>query len=360
MSLYVGKTFTATVTGRRVIDVRCDKCQTSFQYELVREATGSGTAPYYIGVGAAERRAQAAAERNLEKYLSSESELVPCPHCHWLNAEVVRGYRRTRYKPVMKVAFVLASVAWVVVLFALNAMPARRSDRYPIEIAALIGLAAGGVVLLAGLLVRRWLRSLINPNRHYPIPPTLPPGTPRAWTEKDMASPIDPSPGLARRDVPDPYPGWAVFRLGHLMLPPGCCECLQPATTEYRTLFRASENDHDFPSPLCGACNRRLRMLWLVGLLLTFAIAGLVAAGLYFGLDADQFGRAFAAIVGGGFLAMLGAAAVPNAIAKPYSMRVVDRARSVYRVRFRNRQYTDLVRIASALHEETTFRRPAP
>jgi hypothetical protein len=148
-----------------------------------------------------------------------------------------------------------------------------------------------------------------------------------------------------------------MFRLGHLMLPPSCCECLQAATTQYRTLFRANEHDHDFPSPLCAPCNRRLRMLWLVGLVLTFIIAGAAAATAYFGLKTDEFGRAFAAIVIGGFLALLGAAALPNAIAKPYKVRVVDRARGVYRVRFRNHQYTELVRIASGMHEAASFPR---
>jgi hypothetical protein len=176
MGFYFGKTFTATVTGRRIVEVSCEKCHTQFQYELIRQASGGGTAHYYIGVGAAERRAQASAEKNLEKRLRSEAELVPCPHCHWLNEELVRGYRRSRYRPLTTISLVLAGAAWVVVLFSLYALPARRSDRYPGDVATMIGFGAGIAVLLAGLAVQWWVRRLINPNRHYPMPPKLPLG----------------------------------------------------------------------------------------------------------------------------------------------------------------------------------------
>jgi hypothetical protein len=32
MFVYVGKNFTATLTGRRIVEVCCDKCQTQFFY----------------------------------------------------------------------------------------------------------------------------------------------------------------------------------------------------------------------------------------------------------------------------------------------------------------------------------------
>src|SRR6185437_12238268 len=39
-------------------------------------------------------RSMAGAQRRLAKRLSTEADLVPCPKCHWINSDLVKGYRR--------------------------------------------------------------------------------------------------------------------------------------------------------------------------------------------------------------------------------------------------------------------------
>src|ERR1044071_4157460 len=98
MFVYVGKRFTATATGRRIVEVRCDKCQAQYFYELLRQATGTASAPYYLGQNSAARRSEKIAQKRLAKRLAAESDLVGCPSCKWVNEELVRGYRRMRYR----------------------------------------------------------------------------------------------------------------------------------------------------------------------------------------------------------------------------------------------------------------------
>jgi hypothetical protein len=116
--IYNGKQFKAESAGALVVGVDCEKCGYRYYYELARIGIGTGVAHFGIGAGGAERSAAAASERDLQKRLESEAELVPCPNCNWISDELVRGYRRTRFRPLAKLALGIAFFGTVVCLIA--------------------------------------------------------------------------------------------------------------------------------------------------------------------------------------------------------------------------------------------------
>src|SRR3954464_13576384 len=92
--IYVGKDYSSTVSGRRLVSVVCEKCQTSYRYELTRQGHGSASSPYFLFADDLEDRAADRAQGNLAKRLDREAELVPCPKCYWINQDLVNRYRR--------------------------------------------------------------------------------------------------------------------------------------------------------------------------------------------------------------------------------------------------------------------------
>ena len=88
----------SSAVGSRLVRVQCDKCGCEYFYELARVGSGQAHAPYAIGTRIAARRAEERAQRDLAKRLENDAELVPCPKCAWINAELVSRYRRGRYR----------------------------------------------------------------------------------------------------------------------------------------------------------------------------------------------------------------------------------------------------------------------
>jgi len=75
--------------GTRLEAVVCEKCQTSYWYELTRVSVGKAWVLYGLYEEAARRRAKMRADQNLQWRLASEAELVPCPKCRWVNQPLV-------------------------------------------------------------------------------------------------------------------------------------------------------------------------------------------------------------------------------------------------------------------------------
>jgi hypothetical protein len=107
MFIYYGKTFESSRAGGCVVGVVCDNCGGTYYYELARIGTGAHTAPYGIGTSSASQKAHDQSETDLQRRLAVEAELVPCPKCHWISDELVKGYRLGRYRGVGKLAFAL-------------------------------------------------------------------------------------------------------------------------------------------------------------------------------------------------------------------------------------------------------------
>lgn len=67
-------------------------------YELTMIGIGTTSAPYGLGATSAETTSKDLSALELQNRLIDEAELVPCPRCHWINEELIEGYRRSRYR----------------------------------------------------------------------------------------------------------------------------------------------------------------------------------------------------------------------------------------------------------------------
>jgi len=356
--IYVGKSFTARLRGSRMCPVVCEKCQTSFVYELIRQGVGRGSAPYYIGQASAAARAEAGARKMLEKRLNREREPVACPGCNWVNADLIVGYRKTRYRNLatggIAIALGLGFVAFVSVLlsghrYENNTMPAILS-------AATVAIVIGG-----GCVGLQWLlRSRINFNKSFPNQPKLPAGTPKGYTEQELTSvrQITQSGRFVPADAEaNAYPGWIVFRAGHLALPRVCCECLAPATTAIPS--GSADQLNRFAVPLCGECDSRIKASkrWIY---LQACIAVTIVTGMtYFAVPGKADDRVAATVVAAIFSA-IAAWIIASRLGRPFKLRRVDAARGVSRLQFRSEQYNEMVRQATAAHEAAPFQPPTP
>ncbi len=343
MFVYVGKSFTATSVGLRRIDVCCEKCSTDYFFELVREGRGSASAPYYIGQTAAAARAKGAADRDCAKRLAKESEMVPCPKCHWINRPLVKGYAKTRYR-VLGVLSVILGFAVGLTGF-LSQVTDRHFEPSP---AMAIPWGIGIIVGLAGFGFRAFLRSRINPNKRFPAPPVIPEGTPRALIEgaslsrtpDDKYQPEDPSTTA--------YPDWVVFKIGELDPPADmCCECGAPPTTHFKAPLKVSKESDSLAAPLCDECKSRLRGSWFVWALATIGIGMLICGGLVFLISLntrDLIGPMVGIGTVGLVVSLIMMFIVPTTICRPYSLKTVDGARSIHRIKFRYEPYTEAIR----------------
>ena len=204
MFIYWGKQIVSEKIGRRVVDVECDKCECQYCFVMTRIGSGTSSAPYGIGVGTATRSAEKKAQRDLTRLLERDTEPVPCPKCHWINDELVQGYRRGRFRQLGSFGIALGVLGTVVSLLIARIIwmspPAERSA-LPYVLGG--GLAASLLVLRRLLLLQYGLRALIRPNRNFPQAPKLPPGTPAAVFEDKSTGVLTPhDPGQSFRTQP--------------------------------------------------------------------------------------------------------------------------------------------------------------
>jgi hypothetical protein len=346
MLIYAGKNFTASHAGVRIEEVACEKCKTRFFYQLKRVGNGQGSAPYFLAQDSARNRAERAAQRNLEKRLSREAEMVPCPRCHWVNHELIERYRRCRYTGAwvwIVIIMFCALLAAIAAEAGLGEVMERHSNAPTIAFFTVLGIGLLSPVCV--LLIRARLRSAIDPNVTYPRRPTLPVGTPPALVEA-----TDPKtgeailqPAVAQEDLID-KDGWATFSPGELEFVPACCVCLEEAMTHYKSPFVMNERDKQVPVPLCRACARRLRMRWWLTALAVIVVAA--GGSALFALSwpkVDAFGRWF----GGGaialFVSLFAVALIPNQVCRPYWMKVIDADRGIWKFKAKNPEYTRML-----------------
>lgn len=345
MSVYFAKTFTATLTGSRVIDCACERCSTPYHYALVRQGTGTGSAPYYLFQEAAQRRAERAAADALEKRLAREREPVACPGCGWVNESNVADYRHRHHRGFTMWAWTLAiTCVLVIVLSGLTRKRPLRDDEW-LPTLALAGALAAAIA--GGLLFTQWrLRRRFDPNRDFPTP-RLPVGTPVAW--RDGEAPTAAIAGAAAASAGDDRV--VVFRMGTLVLPDACCECLAPATATYKAPFRVGGAHDEIAMPVCDACGPALRRRWWRIALAATAVVLWLALAAYYLLPNDPQGGRAGAIV---FAALIAVFGVPVAVAflptwrvRPYAFRMVDPSRGLASMTFKNADYAALSREAT-------------
>ena len=270
MVLYVGKRFDATQVGSFVVGVKCDKCGCEYFYEFTRTGTGASEAPFSIGTASAASSAQEKAKRDMKQRLASESDLVPCPKCNWINDELVGGYRLGRYRGCSVLAFAVALLGTIAaMLSAWYISIGPPSDRGAVPYFLFGGPTLFVCLAAVMLLLRKGLRNRIQPNRNFPQRPKVPTGSPRAMVQDQdgqfrLADPLDVNDGV---DVP----------MGNYQFPELCCDCLQSATPA--NPFRIG----DICVPRCVDCARRDKRrtvrLFFVITIIGFILGG---AGLVF------------------------------------------------------------------------------
>ncbi len=336
------KTFTSNAVGKLCVGVKCDKCGGAYYYELSRIGSGAGTAIYGIGQGGARSDAEKNAVRALQERLASEAELVACPKCHWINEELITGFRQGRYRGLSTTGAIVAIIGVAISLICagiLYAGPA--AERGAISYFLIGGPIASISFLLVTLFLQRWLRSRIQPNRDYPLPPAVPPGTPLALLRDEESGALIPAIKESGWQPDDDAP--VEIQLGRHEFPEVCCRCLKSPDPNHavKTKFSLAVN---LVFPLCEACakaiSRRRRIICaavtLVGLLL-------MALGLWAAkLQKEEFWIFFVLSL---VLAPTLGGIAAHMWERPVKGRVIDSARGIVRIHFRNRGYQKLIRL---------------
>jgi hypothetical protein len=86
--MYVGRKYTATVTGSVWRAVTCEHCRMQWAYKLTRKAEGTGRSPYFLDNNGASDRASEEAHASLQRALANDVDPVPCPRCQKYQANM--------------------------------------------------------------------------------------------------------------------------------------------------------------------------------------------------------------------------------------------------------------------------------
>jgi hypothetical protein len=316
--------------GQRFVPVECARCGCQYFYQLVRMGFGSATAHYGLFHDRAEDAAERRAERNLARRLASEAELVPCPKCHWVNDELVTGFRRGQYGRLGSLASILVKVG--VIFYLIVGGITVIFDPF---VALCFGIVPLGLFAAAGVVhgVRFGLRSLIRPNRKHPLPPTLPPGSPPALFRDPATNDLI----LVPAEKSAANLNCCDFQVGRHTWPLICSVCVRPVTARVGYRLLVSSTKH-LTLPLCRDClvevRRKLRRIWwnitLIGALVTAAVM------VPLQLDFEPF-----CVISGLCLLIwwgIGYWVAKRAVA-PVKIVGSDRSRGVVRLRFENADF---------------------
>jgi hypothetical protein len=335
MFIYFGRDYHSSSVGVRLVEVTCDKCGYEYFYRLARIGLGSGHAPYGIGGDRASRSAQEEAQRQMVRRLAEESELVPCPECQWVNDALISGYRRSRYLGMRTLAWGLAILGAVVAGIGACIVASDNGLDSGAVVSFLIGAAvvtSAVVGLTFGL--RELLRKAIRPNQNYPIPSRLPPGTPPPLIRNSATGALERA-GPRAQDNGEAG-DWIDFQVGRSALPLLCCGCLSPAPqSSYERPVRRAVN---LSVPMCRPCARQWRGRQWLGAFAALGLAALVGLPALLALGLDEIVVWVVAISVGIIVPIIGAM-VAGRLACPVRVKVVDGARGVARLWFRNEDY---------------------
>ncbi len=333
---YHGERFDVSLIGHRVVGQACEQCGREYCYELARIGSGSSWSHYGYKRDHARAKARLRAELDLEKRLSEESELVPCPKCEWISENLISGYRRGRCRWTTPLAIRVVGLGGLVL--SILAFGLALGGPLKDVVVYIIGVAlVSGVLAAAILLIRPVLRSRIQPNRDFPYPPNLPRCTPQALVWNSTAGAFEPTkPPSTERPRPD---GWIEIQIGRERVPGvDCCRCLAragPDSAYQAQLGRGLALDF----PQCPECARvSLGRIRASGLVAAGAAGVLGIPALGFFTFGSYHHYVLAACVVMIFPAIIAGCTVLRLTA-PVRVKFVDRSRGVVRIRFRNAEY---------------------
>ena len=333
---YHAKTINAERVGARLVRVACTRCGCEYFYKFTRIGSGSAQAPYGLGVGRATTKANQKAQKDLQRRISSESELVPCPKCNWINEELVAGFRRGSYRKLGESAAALGVFGLIltVILGFVVASVGPRGITWMLLIPVGVLSLSGGMFLW-----RHWARGRIQPNQDHPLPPKLPVGSPPALLKDPDSGQLAP----AQREAPplEASQDWCDFQIGRQTWPMLCCDCAQPGTLECGHPLKVGTTLR-LTIPRCRECKdaaeRRYRRLCWNGVIASVLVTAVIVLPL--NLDWIAFSVISVALVCVSIVISIVVAERMNAPAK---VAGGDKSRGVVRLRFRNADYARTV-----------------
>jgi hypothetical protein len=338
---YHAKKFYSAKVGNRINEIQCDGCGTQYFYQLTRVGFGSASAPYGLGAEAAKLKAAQKAQNYLEKRLATDAELVPCPKCNWVSDGLIRAYRAGRYRSMTVVALTFGFIGTSVGIFFFLMEAARpRPNLKSTTIEFVLFISVGIVAALSIVGIRYFLRLRIQPNATHPSPPILPLGTPPALVRNPAGDRFE----IAQQQ---PLPvesnkNWTLFLIGRNGFPLICSECLHDCSM---LIMMPLGWGLSLALPTCDFCRKarkwhsRIRGITAAILVPAAALAVLP----FFRLDQTAFLVILLSACAVGPLLGLVVAGIVN---QPARARVVDAARGVVRLRFRNDEFCKHMTVA--------------
>lgn len=154
-------------TGAVARNVRCEKCGKWYHYMLLREGTADATRGHE---GEAADAAAARAAYRLMRNLETGVEVVPCPECGWVSAEMAGEAKRRAGRPWTWTSIGLLSAAGLILLFAYAPGVAMADWELRPDVARAVqtssmACAAAGVL---AWVIRTVARARANPNAGFP------------------------------------------------------------------------------------------------------------------------------------------------------------------------------------------------
>lgn len=335
---YYSTRYAASATGTSIAGVECDQCGCQYFYELTRTGSGSVSTPYGLGAGSATQSAQEQSAGELAERLGDEAEIVPCPQCHWINEELVTGYRRSRLRWVLPLAVGIGGFGTVACLIAAAYVwYGPEADRF-----ALPWILIGGPLISVStgvllVLLRNGLRRLIRPNRHFPARPRVPPGSPPALLLDESTETLRP---VTPADAAESERGesrWYDFQFGRHSLPACCSGCLGEPN-EKSAWAHPVTTAVELKVPLCATCRRSSKGVCLKAWLASFTVCVGVGATIIWTVAEDDLVRTIFTVTL--VLLSLGFAAwFASMKSAPVDVKVVDQSRGILRLRFGHPDY---------------------
>jgi len=117
MSIPIGKTYTATVSGSMLKTCTCESCSAEYVYQVERQAKGSGSSILFLDNTGASGRAEDAAFAKLEKNLAKAVDPVACPACGFFQKKMVNLLKHKTAMWVSVPLLIIAVIAFVFFLF---------------------------------------------------------------------------------------------------------------------------------------------------------------------------------------------------------------------------------------------------
>jgi hypothetical protein len=98
MVIQIRVTTQKCMVGKRTRRATCEKCRVHYYYDMVRAGVGAGESGLFLGRETARDEADINARISLQEQLEEDCDIVPCPYCGWLQADMVAKLRKGKHR----------------------------------------------------------------------------------------------------------------------------------------------------------------------------------------------------------------------------------------------------------------------